>query len=78
MLSWKLDINIHWTQFTSPVETRYSPTEGELLAVMWALDNAKSFVLGWPNVTKITNHKPLLDVLNNRDLKRLCAFKEKT
>ena len=63
------------SQFTLPVETQYSTTEGELLAVMCALDNAKSFVLGWLKLTKVTNHKPLSDFLNNRDLKWLCTLK---
>ena len=71
------------SQSTSPAETRYYPTEGELLAVRWALDNAKLFVLGGPNLTIVTDDKPLLGILNNRDLcsmsnSQLCPLKEKT
>ena len=31
------------SRFTSVAETQYSPTEGELLALTWELDNAKLF-----------------------------------
>ena len=65
------------SRFTSSTETRYSFTEGDLLAAIWALDNVKLFLLGCPNLTIVTNHKPLLGFLNNRDLKRLCTLKKK-
>ena len=34
------------SRFTTPTEVGYSSTEGESLAVAWALDNARMFVLG--------------------------------
>ena len=53
---WKLVFA--WSHFTTPSESRYSPTEGELLAVAWALDNAKMFVLDCQNLQLLqtTNH----------------------
>ena len=53
------------------------------MAVTWALDNAKLFVVECSNLTIVTGHKPLLDILNNRDLSsisnsRLCTLKKKT
>ena len=71
------------SRFTSVAETQYSPTEGELLAVTEALDKSKLFVLGCKNLSIVTDHKPLLDILNNRGLSslnnsRLCTLKEKT
>ena len=34
------------SRFTTPTEAGFSPTEGESLAVAWALDNARMFVHG--------------------------------
>ena len=47
----------------SGCESRYSPTEGEALAVSWDLYNARLFVLGCPNLIVVTDHKPLLGIL---------------
>ena len=53
---------------TTPTEKRYSPTEGEALAVAWGLNSAKMFVLRCQDLIVITDHKPLLSIFNNRDL----------
>lgn len=71
------------SRFTVPGKTRYSPSESEFLAITWALDNAKLFVLGCPNLTIITNHNTLLAVITSKDLlsmnnSGLCNIKEKT
>ena len=71
------------SHFTTPSESWYSPTEGELLAVAWALDNAKMFVLGCQNLTIATDHKLLLHILHNCKFKdisnpRIFSLKEKT
>ena len=54
--------------FTSDAESRYSPTEGEALAVAWSLDHAKMFVLGCNDLIITTDHEPLLGIFNDRDL----------
>ena len=56
------------SRFTTPAERRYAPTEGEALAVSWGLNNAKMFVLGCMDLIVITDHKPLLNIFNHRDL----------
>ncbi|KAL1130164.1 hypothetical protein AAG570_013102 [Ranatra chinensis] len=43
----------------SPAETRYSTIERELLAIIWAIKNSKSYLLGRQFSIK-TNHKPLV------------------
>ena len=45
-------------RFTSPAESRYSPIEGEALAVAEALYKLNYYVLGCPTLIKATNHKP--------------------
>ena len=70
-------------RFTTPAESRYSPTEGECLAVAVALHKARHFVLGCPNLTVAVDHLPLLGLLNDRELAdihnpRLLCLKEKT
>ena len=51
---WKL--TLAGGRFTSPAESRYSPTEGELLAVVDALFKARHFVLGCPRLTVAVDH----------------------
>ena len=65
-------------------EVGYAPVEGEALAVAWCLRKARLFLLGCPNLTLITDHKPLVKLFGqNKELKdilnpRLLALKEKT
>ena len=80
---------VHWqlifagSRFTKDPETRYSPIEGEALAVTFALEQSKMFVIGCPNLIVATDHKPLVPILNDKRLDliknpRLLALKEKT
>ena len=78
---WKL--TLIGSRFTHPAESRYAPVEGEALAVADALDRAKYFVLGCPDLTVAVDHKPLLGILGPRPLDdisnpRLRNIKEKT
>ena len=79
--SWQLTFASN--RFTHNAESRYAPIEGEALAVAWALDKARHFVLGCKDLIVATDHKPLLKVLGDRHLKdiknpRLFNLKEKT
>jgi hypothetical protein len=71
------------SRFATPTESRYSPTEGEALAVAWGLENARMFILGCKELFVITDHKPFLGILKDRDLSsipnpRICSLKERT
>ena len=71
------------SRFTHPAESRYAPIEGEALAVVYALHQARYYVLGCTNLIVATDHKPLLKILNDRSLtdignRRLLNLKEKT
>ena len=64
-------------------ESNYAPVEGEALAVVWCLRKARLFLLGCPNLTLVTDHRPLVKLFGNKELKdiinpRLLAMKEKT
>ena len=70
-------------RFTIPAETRYSPTEGEALAVAVGLESSRYYTLGCPRLYVATDHKPLLGILNDRALDtifnpRLVKIKERT
>ena len=70
-------------RFTTPAESRYSPTEGELLAVADSLHKARHFVLGCKYLIVAVDHLPLLGLLNSKSLTdihnpRILALKEKT
>ena len=71
------------SRFTSSAESRYAPIEGEALAVVDALEKAKHFIIGCPNLIVAVDHKPLLKVFGDRHLDsipnpRLRNLKEKT
>ena len=56
--------------------------KGEFLSVCWALEKAKHFVLGCPNLVVAVDHKPLLGLLGDKNLgdienPRLRRFKER-
>ena len=59
------------------MESRYSPVEGELLAVTWALKKTRIFTLGATSLYIVADHKPLVGQIKgaekaeNRRLTRL-------
>ena len=56
------------SRFTNASESRYSPTEGEALAVTWSLQHSRMFTLGCTKLVVSVDHKPLLGIFNNREL----------
>ena len=71
------------SRFTKGAETRYAPTEGELLAIAWALNHSHVFTKGSPDLIVVTDHKPLLGILNDKPLNdiknpRIIRLKEQT
>ena len=71
------------SRFNSPAESRYSPIEGEALAIAYALHQTRYYVMGCTDLTVATDHKPLLRILDDRPLseiinRRLLNLKEKT
>lgn len=71
------------SRFTKGAEERYAPTEGELLAVSWALNHAHIFTKGCPSLLIATDHKPLVGILNDKPFEeiknpRILRLKEHT
>ena len=71
------------SRFTTPAESRYAPVEGEALAVVYALHQTRYYILGCSKLIVTTDHKPLVQILNDRSLnditnRRLLNLKEKT
>ena len=69
--------------FLHPSETRYAAIVDEALAVTYGLHQSRYFVLGCKDFIVAADHKPLLNVLNDRSLsdiqnRRLHNLKEKT
>jgi hypothetical protein len=48
------------SRFCSSAESRYSPIEGEALAVAWGLERGKYFLLGCRDLVICVDHKPLV------------------
>ena len=70
-------------RFITEPESWYADTEGECLAVTWSLNNTHMFVLGCKELIVVMDHKPLLGILNERNINsitnsRLQSLKEKT
>merc|ERR1712105_424075 len=53
-------------RFNSETEAGYAPIEGELLGIASALHKSRYFISGHPDVTVITDHKPILNLLQDR------------
>jgi hypothetical protein len=81
--------NDHWkivqsgSRFTMSSESRYSPPEGEALAVVYGLQQCRNFIMGSPNLLIAVDHKPLTRIFNHRALETienpwLLRMKEKT
>ena len=71
------------SRFCTPAESRYASVEGEAAAIAWALEKARMFVSGCPNLIVVTDHEPLLGILGDRSLSdipnpRLFKIKQKT
>ncbi|KAK3878231.1 hypothetical protein Pcinc_017121 [Petrolisthes cinctipes] len=71
------------SRFTTPVESKYSPVEGEALAVTYSLEKSKYFVLGYSDLIVAVDHAPLVKILGDRKLEEihntlLLKLKEKT
>ena len=56
------------SRFLSDTESRYAIIELELLAVSWAIIKCKLFLAGLPHFTVVTDHHPLVPILNNHRL----------
>ena len=52
----------------SGAESRYAIIELELLAVTWAIYKCHIFLAGLPHFTVVTDHRPLVSILNNHRL----------
>lgn len=69
------------SRFVSPTESRYSATEIEMLAAVWALKKCHLFLLGQP-FELIVDHRPLVSIINSKfldeiDNPRLQRMKQK-
>ena len=67
----------HWklvfagSRFTSESEARYAPIEGEALALVYGLRQARMFVMGCPNLIVAVDHKPLVKLFSDQALEKI-------
>lgn len=56
------------SRFLAKVETRYATIELELVAVVWAMTKCRYYLMGLPHFTLMTDHRPLIPILNSYTL----------
>ena len=56
------------SRFLSDTESRYATIELELLAVTWAARKCHLFLAGLPSFEILTDHRPLIPILNQKSL----------
>ncbi|XP_069985567.1 uncharacterized protein [Penaeus vannamei] len=56
------------SRFLTDAETRYATIELEMLAAVWATAKCKPYLIGVPNFTLMTDHRPLIPILNKYTL----------
>ena len=56
------------SRFLTDAESRYAVIELELLAVSWAITKCNLFLAGLPHFTVVTDHHPLVPILNSHRL----------
>ena len=56
------------SRFLSDAESRYAVIELEMLAVCWAILKCKLFLSGLQHFKVLTDHHPLIPILNNHCL----------
>ena len=59
------------SRFTTETESRYAPIEGEALAVVYALEKCRMFVIGCPNLILVVDHKPLVKIFMDKSLETI-------
>ena len=59
------------SRFLTDAETRYATIELEMLAVVWAMSKCRLYLSGLQNFTLITDHRPLIPILNHYTLARI-------
>ena len=56
------------SRFLTDTETRYATIELEMLAIVWGMHKCKYYLLGLPTFKLVTDHKPLIPILNSYTL----------
>ena len=59
------------SRYLTPAETRYAPIELELLAVTWAVNKCRTYLLGRQNFELIVDHRPLVGILDHKTLDQI-------
>ena len=55
------------SRLLSPAEKNYAVVELELLAIQWAVEKCRLYLAG-ANFTVVTDHQPLLGIINSKNL----------
>ena len=59
------------SRYLSETESRYAAVEIELLAIVWAVQKCRIYLIGNSNFTLVVDHRPLLSILDKKRLDQL-------
>ena len=68
LLPGRVEDHSGWFSFPDTHRQRYTPIEGEALAVAWSLEQTRYFTQGCRKLLVVTDHKPLVKILGDRTL----------
>ena len=64
----KEGFNIILSKKCSGAKSQYEPIEGEALDVLWSVEKARIFALGYSNLLVTVDHQPLISILGDKSL----------
>ena len=59
------------SRFCNTAEADYSPTDGEFTSLSDALEKTAYFTLGCKSLTVVTDHQPLIPIINGTDMEKV-------
>jgi hypothetical protein len=64
------------SRFCNTAEANYRPTDGEFTGLVDALEKTAYFTLGCKSLTVVTDHQPLIPIINGTDMEKVKTLRD--